>query len=47
VIRPATGGRAVAWYSASLDHLTPNPLGRGWAGSTDKHLELIRLEGKF
>ena len=45
VIEPASGGEAVAWFPAVLEHHATHPSGRIWAGSVDKHLYLIRLEG--
>ena len=45
VIEPASGGEAVAWFPAALEHLTTHPSGRIWAGSVGNHLYLIRLEG--
>ena len=45
VIEPASGGEAVAWFPAALEHLATHPSGRIWAGSVDKHVYLIRLEG--
>ena len=44
VIEPASGGEAVAWFPAALEHLASHPSGRIWAGSVANHLYLIRLE---
>jgi WD40 repeat protein len=44
-IEPASGGEAVAWFPAALEHLATHPSGRIWAGTVRNHLYLIRLEG--
>ena len=45
VIEPASGGEAIAWFPAALEHHATHPSGRIWAGSVGNHLYLIRLEG--
>ncbi len=45
VIEPASGGEAVAWFPAALEHHATHFAGRIWAGSVGNHLYLIRLEG--
>ena len=45
VIRPASGGQAVAWFPVALESIATHPSGRLWAGVIDKRLYLVRLEG--
>jgi WD40 repeat protein len=45
-IEPASGAEPIAWFPAALDHITTHPSGRIWAGSVDKHLYIIQLEGE-
>ncbi|MFI5458011.1 MAG: DUF4062 domain-containing protein [Isosphaerales bacterium] len=46
VIEPASGGEAVAWFPAALEHLATHPSGRIWAGTVNNHLCIIKLEGE-
>jgi hypothetical protein len=45
VIEPAAGGEPFAWFPVRLGDITAHPSGRAWAGSVDKHLYIIQLEG--
>jgi WD40 repeat protein len=45
-IERASGAEPVAWFPAYLNRNTTHPSGRIWAGSVDKHLYIIQLEGE-
>jgi hypothetical protein len=45
VIHAADTDRAVAWFPAPLDELTPHPSGRTWTGSEGNDVYLLTLEG--
>jgi WD40 repeat protein len=46
VIEPAAGGEPIAWFPVRLVRIAAHPSGRAWAGSVDKHLYIIQLEGQ-
>jgi WD40 repeat protein len=44
-IKSTAGGAPLAWFPAALEDITTHPSGRIWAGTVDKHLYIIQLEG--
>jgi len=46
-VEPADGGDPIAWVPVAARHLTAHPSGRQWAGSYNKHLYILRLEGEL
>ncbi len=45
VVETPMKGVDVAWFAAPLENISTHPLGGVWAGSANKHIYLIRLEG--
>jgi hypothetical protein len=45
-IEPTAGGEPPVWFPVRLELVTADPSGRAWAGSVDKHLYIIQLEGQ-
>src|SRR5262249_30842792 len=46
VVWSASGRAPIAWFPADLNWLAADPSGRVWAGAVDRHLHVIRLEGR-
>ncbi len=45
IVEQAKDGKPMAWFPMPLQSIVTHPSGRDWAGSEDKHLDIITLEG--